>query len=85
MGRSSLLLGAFLLTGAVVPEEYEFQVFDRWGRVIFETRDTAEGWNGRHGNDGAIVPEGSYVWKVTARPVHAADKKEYFGTVTLLK
>lgn len=81
-GRNDVLLP---VTSGVVPEEYEFQVFARWGRVIFETRDTAEGWNGRHGNNGAIVPEGSYVWKITARPVHAADKEEHFGTVTLLK
>lgn len=81
-GRNDVLLPVL---SNIVLEDYEFQVFDRWGRPIFETRDTAQGWNGRLGNDGPVLPDGTYVWRLSARPVHAADKEEHFGSVTLFK
>lgn len=27
-------------------EEYEFSIYDRWGHIIFDTKDRSTGWNG---------------------------------------
>ena len=42
------------------PVEYLFRVFDRWGALVFETRDPAEGWDGTF--RGKSVGAGAYAW-----------------------
>jgi gliding motility-associated-like protein len=44
---------------------YEFQVYNRWGELIYETVQTTEGWDGTYA--GQQVPNGIYVWTVNAR------------------
>jgi len=69
----------------MVPEEYEFQVFDRWGELVFSTRDPAQGWDGRHRSGGGIVQQDVYVWRLTTRPRETSNRLERFGTVTLVR
>jgi gliding motility-associated-like protein len=69
----------------MVAEEHELYVFDRWGQVVFSTRDAAQGWDGAHQNGGDILPQGVYNWRLIERPFGSADKKDWYGTITLLK
>ncbi len=39
---------------------YTFQIFDRWGKLIFETQNFAEGWDGVY--NGKSMPVGVYVY-----------------------
>jgi gliding motility-associated-like protein len=39
---------------------YLFQVFDRWGRLVFETSNFNEGWDGSY--NGRAMPSGVYVY-----------------------
>jgi gliding motility-associated-like protein len=41
---------------------YEFYIFNRWGEIIFETRDTEAGWDGTHKNN--KCPIDVYVWMI---------------------
>ncbi|HRH37849.1 MAG TPA: gliding motility-associated C-terminal domain-containing protein, partial [Flavobacteriales bacterium] len=68
----------------VVPGEHLFQVFDRWGEVIFTSTTPNEGWDGTF-KGGSILPQGVYVWRLETLPMYAADKVEVFGSVTLIK
>lgn len=45
-------------------DEYELIIFNRWGELIFATRDYNDGWDGTINERDA--PEGVYVYKVTA-------------------
>lgn len=57
--------GIFLReNGEVRFKEYELQIFNRWGQLIFQTDDIRQGWSGTH--NGQPVPEEVYVWKVNA-------------------
>ncbi|MBK8500106.1 MAG: gliding motility-associated C-terminal domain-containing protein [Flavobacteriales bacterium] len=67
----------------IVPKEHVFQVFNRWGELIFSTTDPTEGWDGTYG--GTMAAQGVYVWRMETLPMYAADKLELFGTVTLIK
>ena len=61
---------------------YDFSIFSRQGELLFETQNTAQGWNGKYG--GSLCPEGVYVYHL----VYTSSKGEYFdrkGTVTLLR
>ena len=39
-----------------------YKVYNRWGNLVFETREKNSGWDGRTG--GKVQPAGSYVWIV---------------------
>ncbi|HEC43751.1 MAG TPA: hypothetical protein ENI20_13080 [Bacteroides sp.] len=43
--------------------QYLYQVFDRWGNKIFETRDMKTAWDGRI-NEGKFVTEGAYAYYI---------------------
>ena len=68
------------------PTFYHFEIYDRWGVLIFETYDPEAGWNGTYnGNGGHYVSNGAYVWKLQARPVGSRERLELMGTLTLFK
>ena len=70
----------FPYTSGVV--EYKFQVFDRWGELIFETEDIKQGWDGYY--RGKICQQGVYVWKAYVKLNNGKEFKKT-GDVTLLR
>ncbi len=44
-------------------KKYSLQVFDRWGELIFETKNIYQGWDGTYRN--SQCQDGTYVWKLT--------------------
>jgi len=42
--------------------EYEFEVYDRWGQIVYKTNNTKEGWDGRL--KGHPSPDGVYIWRI---------------------
>ena len=59
---------------------FEFLVFDRWGKVVFQTNDPAKGWDGRFMNAGAEAASGmySFVANYTDEFGHSAQKTGSF-------
>ena len=45
-------------------EEFRMQVFNRWGQLVFESKNAMDRWDGTY--MGEPVPMGTYVYKVTA-------------------
>jgi len=43
--------------------DYQLQIFNRWGKKVFETNNGAEGWNGQI--DGKDAPSDVYVYVLT--------------------
>ena len=37
-----------------------FEIYNRWGKIVFRTKDITKGWDGKDGSSDA--PPGSYVW-----------------------
>ena len=48
-------------------KEYSMQVYDRWGKLIFESDDYLKGWDGKRSN-GDYVTEGTYFYTVRYLP-----------------
>jgi gliding motility-associated-like protein len=64
---------------------YELWVFDRWGNLIFNTKDINEAWNGTVENKGGdLVQIDVYVWKVVLTDVFNK-KHKYIGHVSVVK
>ncbi|MCX6273527.1 MAG: gliding motility-associated C-terminal domain-containing protein [Bacteroidetes bacterium] len=62
--------------------DYLFQIYNRWGELVFETRDPNEGWNGTYKGD--YVPVGVFIYHVRFR-TSTGQKFEKRSTVTVIK
>lgn len=52
--------------------EYNIQIYNRWGELIFESNDIKTQWDGNYHNE--IVPMGVYVYKISARGPNTSGK-----------
>jgi hypothetical protein len=73
--------------GVSVEKVNLLQVYDRWGTLMHEVRNTAPGdtaleWDGRH--KGKYAAPGVYVWRMEVTLVDGAVEK-YSGTVTVIR
>jgi|GEM_PF-286476 len=61
---------------------YIFQIYNRWGQLVFETSDPNTGWDGTF--EGDFVPAGVYVYYVKC---HTSESQVYErrSTVTVIK
>ncbi len=65
-----------------ITETYFFNVFNRFGQLVYTTKTFMEGWDGRW--KGEPVPGGAYVWMVKGKGIDGkmVEKK---GTVVLMR
>jgi gliding motility-associated-like protein len=61
--------------------DYEFYVFNRWGQLVFESKNVRDEWNGEHNDEKA--PTETYMW-VTKYTIFGIEKVKK-GSVTLLR
>ena len=64
-------------------DQYQFEIYDRYGRVIFETGDPNEGWDGSIHNGNRVAREGVYVYRLSIRDGNGIEVLRH-GHVTLL-
>jgi len=62
--------------------DFSFQIFNRWGEMIFESKDISIGWDGYY--KGKICEQDVYVWKATGK-FNDGRKFEKAGNVMLLR
>ena len=60
-------------------ENYSIKIFDRWGRMAFESTNPDDNWDG----DGSS--EGTYFYELRYTDVCSSEEKLLTGTVTLLR
>lgn len=72
----------FMPYGLEYALEYELQIYNRWGALLFRSTDLQTGWDGTSG--GEPVPDGVYVYKINV--IDSYNKAtEYRGTVQLIR
>lgn len=59
-----------------------FKIYDRWGRMIFETMDAAKGWDGSHA--GRPAPQGVYYYHIQIG-LRDSTVKDLRGDVMLIR
>ncbi|MCD4745141.1 MAG: gliding motility-associated C-terminal domain-containing protein, partial [Bacteroidales bacterium] len=64
--------------------KYQLQIFNRWGEIMFETKDIAVGWNGRYLNKGPLCEQDVYFWKATVTYSDGRNST-IVGDITLLR
>jgi gliding motility-associated-like protein len=64
-------------------EEFQMEIFDRWGNLIFQSIDKNQGWDG-YDKHGRLMPAGVYVYKLTMR-LSDSQRTTQIGDVTLIR
>lgn len=72
-----------VLNGRFDPFNYSFVIFNRWGELVFESKNPTIGWDGTY--NGQKAPDGVYVWKLEVGLDYSDQIISKTGSVTLLK
>jgi gliding motility-associated-like protein len=64
-------------------ENYSLSIYDRWGEIVFETKDIDFGWDGTYKNNAAQI--GTYTWKLHFTNLFSSKKELINGHVNLLR
>jgi gliding motility-associated-like protein len=59
------------------------KIYNRWGKLVFETDDEFQGWDGRDKDNGLICPPGSYIYLINTLDSTNKNLKKV-GSVALL-
>ena len=63
--------------------DFELEIYNRWGELIFESHDPDGAWDGTYG--GNLVKDGTYIWKIRAVDQENDNKYEFKGFVNVLR
>lgn len=66
-------------------ESYNVQIYDRWGKLIWQTDNPTKYWDGTSQNSGKEVKQGMYVYVFTLKKFNTFEPKKITGTVTLYR
>jgi len=64
-------------------QNFSLEVFNRWGEIIYESKDYSINWDATH--DGVPVPEGMYSWRITVKDPINDYRKIYTGNVNIIR
>ena len=72
-----------IITSGVDIYNYSFYIYNRWGEVIWESRDSHTGWDGTFNN--IMCQDGVYNWKMRFKTPKTDEIKEFMGSLTLIR
>jgi gliding motility-associated-like protein len=67
------------------PNNFEMLIYDRWGELVFETRNVLKGWDGCYGINGRRAQDGTYIWKITFKNMLNDKRQQVLGHVNLIR
>ena len=78
----------FTVIGNIIAiSKYQFNIFNRWGQLIFESDDPTVGWDGTY--EGSAAPNGTYVYSSVFTSFESGIQSSIdiktTGTVTLIR
>lgn len=72
-----------IITSGVDLYQFEMQIYNRWGQIIWESFDTQGRWDGTY--NGVRCQDGVYTWKIRFGVPKTDEIKEMWGHLTILK
>lgn len=66
-------------------ESVDFQVYNRWGTLVFQTTDPAIGWDGTDQTTGMICTDGTYFYAITVNTIRLSGlvPEMFSGTIQM--
>jgi gliding motility-associated-like protein len=76
-----------IFTSGFDPYNFRMLIYNRWGELIFETRDAEVGWEGTYGTgeNAKICQDGTYVWKIDFKLLESDKYISINGHVNLVR
>lgn len=65
--------------------DFEIRIFNRWGELVFHTKNPREEWNGKVANTGAQLPSGTYFYQAWYRPECSDEPIILNGSINLIR
>jgi gliding motility-associated-like protein len=72
-----------IMTAGFSEASYELSIYNRWGELIFESKDIATGWDGTY--RGTMVQAGLYTWVIRFKDDDNDEKYEFKGHVNMMR
>lgn len=73
----------FPLISSEAFENYEFQIFDRWGLLVFSSTTYLQSWNGTY--KGEYAPIDTYIYKLFFKELNSVNEYRFTGHVSLVR
>ena len=64
-------------------ENYSFKIFNRWGEMVFSTREFGASWDGTYKGKEAVTD--AYIWKIDLVDASNGEEKNFNGYVLLTR
>ena len=68
----------------VIEESFEFFIYDKWGKLVFQTTEINNGWNGIREDNGKIADNSTYTF-IAKFITYRNELKKETGTFLLIK
>jgi gliding motility-associated-like protein len=76
----------FLVEGnAIDPDQFHLQIMNRWGQVVFESRDPKAAWTGNYQGGDYYVSDQVYSYVLSAKSVFEISPREYTGSIWVIR
>jgi len=80
-GINDIIRPVFKQSGVV--SDYSFSIYDRYGNLVFTTKDLGRGWDGKV--NGKTAESGVYLYSITFMAVNGANHHNMSGNITLIR
>jgi len=74
-----------IFTSGFDPYNYNLQIFNRWGELIFESNNPSIGWDGSYGMFGNQVQSSTYSYRIRFKVLKNDEYQVVVGHVNLVK
>jgi len=76
-----------VFTSGFDPQDFSLFIYNRWGELIFESHNSAIGWDGSYGTNREIglSQDGTYTWKIEFKTTRNDERKLFVGHVSLIR
>jgi gliding motility-associated-like protein len=64
-------------------ENFQIEIFNRWGEIIWLSKDANEKWDGRY--NGKLVQSGTYIWRIYYKDKDSDGRKFHTGYINVLR
>ena len=74
-----------VFTSGFDPNEFSMKIFNRWGEIVFESKNANIGWDGSYGINGEKVQEGVYSYFIMYKIPAIDERRIVTGHVSLIR
>lgn len=72
-----------IVTDGLDINDFELEVYNRWGQVVWVSKDPSAEWDGTYNNQ--QVPQGSYNWKLRTKKEGSDEPQIFTGSVLIIR